>query len=84
MNEILNETSKRQVRWLIDRLHVSTPDSEVANDIATRLEGQDPYLAAQATVYALECHRANRDQYHAVMGPAVIDPEWEGGKYGPR
>jgi hypothetical protein len=53
-----------QIDWLVQRLHVGTPDDEISQEIASRLEKgceADPEILAQACAYALACHRANQE-----------------------
>lgn len=66
--ELLNDRSKFELRWLVDREHVGTLDSVIAADIAERLAGQDSDLAAQAVAYAVQRHNANRGEYETIMG----------------
>ena len=57
------------IHWLIGRVHVGTPEDEIAADIAKRCTapGYTPSLIRQSVAYALECHRRNRELYRHVM-----------------
>lgn len=58
------------IGWLINRLHVSTPDSEIGSDMRNRCANQPgwtPELIEQAVAYALWCHAENRAMCQAVM-----------------
>lgn len=51
------------IDWLVQRLHVGTPDDEVSEEIVKRLSKPsdgDREILAQACAYALACHRANQ------------------------
>ena len=66
----LVQVPRADVRWLMGRIHVGTPDAEVAADIRGRCEGQPGYTPAvirQTVAFALECHRRNRGEYRRVM-----------------
>jgi hypothetical protein len=61
------------VGWLVDRLHVSTPNHEVLWEIYKRLndEGRSPAKRKERhEMYrdALMRHKHNRMIYHSVMG----------------
>lgn len=57
------------IRWLLGRVHVSTPDSEVEADIRRRLcSPQVTEIQRKACVkYALKCHRENQALYCRVI-----------------
>jgi hypothetical protein len=60
---------KGQIDFLVGRIHVGTPDSEVEADIRERSEKakmSEPQIRANIK-YALARHRANRGMYVAVM-----------------
>jgi hypothetical protein len=53
-----------QIEWLVQRLHVGTPDDEIVKEISDRLSGPcdgDLDILAQASAFALACHRANQE-----------------------
>jgi hypothetical protein len=53
-----------KISWLIESFHVGTSDEEIAAEIVKRLEKPsegDREILAQASAYALACHRANQD-----------------------
>lgn len=58
------------INWLMGRVHVSTPDSEIAADITGRLKGNKnatPEMIADCVEYALHCHRENQALYQSVV-----------------
>lgn len=61
-----------QISWILGRIHVATPYSEVAEDILERLQ-QNPaskltrHAVARVVTDALIQHRRNRAQYADVM-----------------
>jgi hypothetical protein len=66
----LVEVPRNDIRWLMGRVHVATPDAQVADDIRMRCIGPG-YSAAvirQSIAYALECHKRNRALYAFVTG----------------
>jgi hypothetical protein len=54
------------IHWLVGRMHVSTPDKDVAADIRSRCNapGYTPEIVNQSIAYALECHHRNQALYH--------------------
>ena len=50
------------IHWLMGRVHVGTPDTEVAADIRKRCTapGYTSSIVRQSIAYALECHKRNR------------------------
>lgn len=58
------------IRWLVGRMHVGTPDSEIAADIARRL-AKNPKateeMIAECVAFALHCHHENGRLYRDVM-----------------
>jgi hypothetical protein len=62
-----------QIKWLMDRTHVSATEAQVAEDIGNRLISNNPEATPLQVLgcigYALQCHEKNRDHYHSVMGP---------------
>lgn len=62
---------RRDVNYLMGRVHVGTPDAEVEADIRRRCEGKPGYtpgLVEQSVRYAIECHQRNRELFRHVMG----------------
>lgn len=59
---------QREIFWLMGRIHVGTPDSEVEANIRRRLEGNKPTekQVAACIDYALACHRENQELYRKV------------------
>jgi len=61
------------ISWLMGRVHVGTPDSEIEANIRRRIAKSDsaglytPALVRQSIAYALACHRRNGDLYKRVM-----------------
>ena len=62
------ETPREDIHWLMGRVHVGTPDSEVEADIRRRCTDPvyTPELIQEAVDYALLCHAENRDLYRYV------------------
>ena len=59
----------RTVHFLIDRLHVGTPDHEVESHIRSRTKNWPEDQANLAVKDALERHRGNQQEYQDVMRP---------------
>jgi hypothetical protein len=58
----------RQIQWLVDRLHVATPDEDLRGIIAKRAaEGWPAHCLKQAQEFAVYCHRKNQKMYLFVM-----------------
>ena len=57
------------IRWLLGRVHVSTPDSEVEADIRRRCSKTTATEAQRKACvkYALKCHRENQALYCRVI-----------------
>lgn len=62
------------LRWLVDRLHVGTPDAEVSTLIASRIEKARAKGAAfseaearESVRFALAVHEDNRNTFRRVM-----------------
>lgn len=57
------------IRWVVNRLHVGTPDAEVTRDITDRAEQVDATgpEAREMVRYALAVHRDNQRTYRSVM-----------------
>lgn len=56
------------IRWLMGRVHVGTPDSEVEADMRKRCakgNGTEEQIAA-CVAFAIACHRENQRLYDAV------------------
>ena len=61
---------KGSISWLLGRVHVSTPDSEIEADISNRLATNTkctPEMLAECIKYAIACHRENQGLYQAVV-----------------
>lgn len=55
------------VRWLMGRIHVSTPDDEIRADIMQRTKKWPEMVTREAMVtYALAVHRSNQRLYRQV------------------
>jgi len=60
---------RRDVSWLVNRLHVGTPDTTIEADISKRCHAPDgtlvmgytPTIVKQTVAYALYCHRKNQN-----------------------
>jgi hypothetical protein len=58
------------ISWIVNRLHVSVPDSEVEADMRKRLAGNDLATEEMITAcveYALACHHSNQGLYRSVV-----------------
>lgn len=62
-------TPRYDLKWLMGRVHVGTPDSEVETDIRQRCEksGFPAKITAESVKYALICHHENKGLYRHVM-----------------
>jgi len=61
------QVPKQSISWLLGRVHVSTPDSEVEADIRRRCSALTPAQRNACVKYALKCHRDNQalfNRYH--------------------
>ena len=62
---------KASIEWLVNRLHVSTTDEEVATDMRRRVRTATPDVTAavekRIVAYALKCHHKNQGLYRAVV-----------------
>jgi hypothetical protein len=59
-----------QIRWLVDRYHVGTPDAEIAADIRKRIGGGAGWTEAkieEAVAFAVEVHHENQKLYGQVQ-----------------
>lgn len=65
------EIPKGQIEWLVNKIHVGTPDEEVAADFEKRMNKNMPELDEKTKkaviAYALKVHKRNQDEYHKVM-----------------
>lgn len=59
---------KSSIKWLVGRLHVGTPDTDIERDIAERCRKGTPAQVKACVTYALKCHRDNQKLYRLVMG----------------
>lgn len=53
--------------WLLRRVHVGTPDSEITADIDRRTRVWPETARQAARVYALACHRHKQRAYRRVV-----------------
>mgnify|MGYP001597440701 CR=1 FL=1 len=63
------------IRWLIDRLHVGTPDADITADMERRTVGWPKERAperAWAIRYALRAHHANQARYRRVTAGRLV------------
>jgi hypothetical protein len=62
---------KQSIEWLVNRLHVSVSDEEVARDMRRRVRIGTPNVTdsteKRIVAYALKCHHKNRGLYQAVV-----------------
>lgn len=63
------------VGWLVDRLHVSTPDEEVEADMRTRARraSMTPEESSSLVSTALDRHHQNQRDYQAVVSGRLED-----------
>ena len=63
------EIPEGHIEWLVNRLHVSTPDREVERLMRSRIADGTSALTSDAIVkYALKVHHSNQRLYNDVMG----------------
>jgi hypothetical protein len=57
------------IRWLMGRVHVGTPDSEVEADMRRRFAKSNatPVQVQACVDFALRCHHENQGLYRSVM-----------------
>ena len=55
------------IRWLLGRVHVSTPDAEVEADIRLTCSKATEAQRKACVKYALKCHRENQALYCRVI-----------------
>lgn len=69
MNELTNG-SKFQIKWLVDKFHVGTPDRQIIRDFYNRMKDKNypKELRKNVYKYAIECHHANIDLYIWTIG----------------
>jgi len=65
------EIPKQSLRWLVGRLHVGTPDSEVEADIRRRCSTATEAQRNACVKYALKCHAENRNLYSRVVSGRI-------------
>ena len=63
MTATLSGADTVAIRFLVDRMHVRTPESEVVADIERRLKGRKVTVEYRQAIidFALEVHRENLD-----------------------
>ena len=54
------EIPKFDIRWLVEGMHVATPDAEIKADIRRRAKGWPEEKIVEAEDYAVECMNENR------------------------
>jgi hypothetical protein len=64
------------ISWLMGRVHVATPDSEIEADLRRRCAGAGSTIPAdlvdECVQYALAVHKANRDLFaHFRLGGGI-------------
>ena len=61
------------IRWYIDKLHVSTPDDQIIDDIGKRAisAGWGPLSIIGAIQHALNVHHENQRFYAEVMNGSI-------------
>ena len=60
---------RTDIKWLMSRVHVNTPDEQIAEDIRSPCIAPE-YTASiirQSIDYALECHHRNQTLYAKQM-----------------
>ena len=76
----LPQVPRRDIKWLMSRVHVATAAEEIEADIRRRCGNGKPesveagftaIVVKQSVAYAFECHKRNRDLYARVMGGNV-------------
>ena len=55
------------IRWLLGRVHISTPDAEVEADIRRRCSKATEAQRKAIVKYALKCHHENQGLYNRVV-----------------
>ena len=61
---------KASIEWLVNRLHVSVTDEEIAADMRRRIRinpGVTEATEKRVVAYALKCHHKNQELYSAVV-----------------
>jgi len=62
-----NIVPESAIRWLIGRVHVSTPDAQVEADIRRRTPKATKEAQDACVAYALKCHHENQNLYRSVQ-----------------
>lgn len=62
-----------QIRWIVDRMHVSMSHQEVADELRRRMTSSDwtEDRKNEAIAYAIKCHEHNRSLYNDVMSGSI-------------
>ncbi len=65
----IHDIPKQQIRWLVNRLHVSTSDEDVSKHITERMKDTQwtPGAIKAAGAYAIKVHHDNQNlckRYH--------------------
>lgn len=62
-----------QIRWFVDRMHVSMTSQEVADEMQSRMTSSDwtDERKQEAITYAIKCHEQNRGLYSDVMSGSI-------------
>lgn len=69
-SKIPSYVPQQDIRWLMGRVHVGTPDAEIESDIRGRLANNPKAteeMIAACVAFALQCHAENRGLYRSVM-----------------
>ena len=66
----LNERSKYEINWLVNRMHISTSDKNILRDFYERMKDKNYPSELRKNVYryAIECHHKNMNNYIWIMG----------------
>ena len=61
------QVPQASIRWLLGRVHVGTPDTEVEADIRRRCTVCTEAQRKAIVKYALKCHHENQGLYNRVV-----------------
>jgi hypothetical protein len=68
----LPDAIKGQIRWLVAKYHVGTPDETIKADMIKRLKGDvDAKARKQVVAFALKQHHKNQRLYCRVMSGSI-------------
>jgi|HubBroStandDraft_3_1064219.scaffolds.fasta_scaffold87594_6 hypothetical protein len=68
MAKVPKYVPQQSIRFLLGRIHVGTPDAEIAAEITRRLPQATPRQLKACIGYAMRVHRENQGLYNYVMG----------------